>query len=83
MVGRKVVGDMEGLNYIDDIWKAMSKEQEAKVTEVQNAWREEHAVKAASSDDTGPVLMDFWCHWNCPGGHFESATDVSMCSTVF
>jgi len=59
MVGRKVVGNMEGLHYTDDIWKAISKEQEAKVTEFQNTWHEEHAVKAASSADTGPVLMDF------------------------
>ena len=34
MVGRKVVRTMEGLHYSDEIWKAMSKEQKAKVAEL-------------------------------------------------
>ena len=55
MVSRKVVGTAEGLHYSGEIWKAMSKEQKAKVAELSKA---KHAMEAASSVTAGPITMD-------------------------
>ena len=58
VVGGKVVGTVEGRHYTDEIWKAMSKEQKAKVAELHKVQITEHAVKAASSAPAGTAQME-------------------------
>ncbi|KAL3786440.1 hypothetical protein HJC23_011021 [Cyclotella cryptica] len=57
VVGGKVVGTVEGLHYTDEIWKAMSKEQKAKVAELRQARSNERAVKAASTAPADVLLI--------------------------
>ena len=58
VVGGKVVGMVEGLHYTDEIWKAMSKEQKAKVAELCKARSNERALKAACTAPAGTIPMD-------------------------
>jgi len=59
LVDRKVVGTIEGLHYMKDLWKAMTTEQKVQVLSLckgKSAWR---SVKVTSTAGSGPVPMDY------------------------
>ena len=65
MVGKKVVGTIEGLHYKEEIWKAMSKAQKDKVVELGKAKSAGRAVKAATTTTAGTIPMDVSISCRC------------------
>ena len=58
LVDGKVVGTIEGLHYMEDIWKAMTSEQKAQVMSFCKDKNARHSVKVMSTAGSGPAPMD-------------------------